>query len=255
MPDDLATVHIDGAVARIALNSPANHNALSHRLVADLYESFQRVAQTPSARVVVLTHEGPTFCAGADLKEVGQTADPSWPTFPQLIEQIWSFPKPVIARLAGPARAGGLGLAAAADLVVAEDDLTFALTEVRIGVVPAVISAILLPRMAPAAAHRLFVTGSRFDAQHAVSIGLIDKIATKGNLDIVVEEVVAELMLTAPGAFAATKRLVREYQDPAMHDRLAELGAQSANFFTSAEAAEGIAAFKEKRPPIWAQTR
>lgn len=252
MTDNLVTASIDNAVARIALSSPANRNALSRRLVAELHEALQHASQDDTVRVVVLTHDGPTFCAGADLKEVGSPVDPSLPTFPQLIELIWTFPKPVIARLGGPARAGGLGLAAAADIVIAEEDLTFALTEVRIGVVPAIISAVLLPRMAPAAAHRAFVTGAPFDAQFAAQIGLVDRVAPKGGLDSVVNDTINDLMLTAPSAFATTKKLVRDRQEPSICDRLAEMGALSETFFGSTEAAEGIAAFRDKRRPNWA---
>ncbi|WP_208722240.1 enoyl-CoA hydratase-related protein [Rhodococcus qingshengii] len=248
----LVDYQIKNGVARIALNSPRTRNALSREMVRQLHAAFTEAAKTPTVRVVVLTHKGSTFCAGADLTEVGQVsmANAS-PSYSQLIELIWTFPKPVVAMLAGPARAGGLGLAAAADLVVAEAGSTFALTEVRIGVVPAIISAVLLARMSPACAHRALVIGSSMTAEEAARTGLIDMAAPVDQLDSTVEEAVGEMMLAAPEAFAATKVLVRQHQAPGMTHRLTSLSALSESFFRSDEAAEGIAAFRERRRPNW----
>ena len=166
---------VEGGIATVTLDSPHNRNALSARLRSKLLEQLMAALSNESVRVVVLTHVGPVFCAGADLKEASSAVPPVGAEFTSILEAIWLSPKPVVARVAGPARAGGLGLVAACDIALPSQAATFALTEVRIGVVAAVISVTLLPRLLPRAAQELFLTGETFDAKRAVAVGLLNR--------------------------------------------------------------------------------
>ena len=161
--------------------------------------------------MIVLDHTGPVFCAGMDLKEAGSagSATDGVNEFPEILTQIWTSRKPVVAKLAGPARAGGVGIVAAADIAVAADDATFAFTEVRLGLVPAVISVTVLPRLLPRAAHELFLTGEKFDARRAVAIGLLNAAVPADRLDAEVGRYTGMLALGGPTALAATKDMLR----------------------------------------------
>lgn len=259
MTDDAAAelVHLTVAdgVATITLDSPANRNALSARLRRELLAHLTTAIADPAARVIVLTHTGPVFCAGMDLKESrGAGADDQGVNeFPTILSMIWDSPKPVVARLAGPARAGGVGLVAACDLAVAAEEATFGFSEVRIGVVPAVISVVVLPRLAARAAHELFLTGETFAAPRAAEIGLINASVPAADLDAAVARYTGMLRLGAPGALAATKDLLRGDRTAPMDDQFAAMIGLSARFFAGPEGQEGITAFAEKRPPNWAR--
>jgi methylglutaconyl-CoA hydratase len=248
-------VHRDVAdgVATVTLDSPRNRNALSAQVRRELQDHLDAAIADPAVRVIVLTHAGPVFCSGMDLRESrGATADAQGVNeFPRILRTILSSPTPVVARLAGPARAGGVGLVAACDLAVAVETATFAFTEVRIGVVPAVIAVTVLPRLLPRAAHELFLTGETFDAARAAAIGLVNAAVPAERLDAEVGRYVDLLRLGAPGALAATKALL---QSPLPDDPDAAFAAMlklSARHFASAEGQEGMAAFAEKRPPVW----
>jgi methylglutaconyl-CoA hydratase len=171
---ELVHLDVERGVATITLDSPNNRNALSAQLRQELAGHLDAALADEAARVIVLTHAGTVFCSGMDLKEASGGAA-AGQEFPRILESIWTSPKPVVARLAGPARAGGLGLVAAADIAVAADTVSFAFTEVRIGVVPAVISVTVLPRLQPRAANEMFLTGETFDAARAVQIGLLNR--------------------------------------------------------------------------------
>ncbi|HET7530228.1 MAG TPA: enoyl-CoA hydratase family protein [Mycobacteriales bacterium] len=245
-------VHLDVSrgTATITLDSPDNRNALSAQLRGELADHLATALGDDAVRVVVLTHTGKVFCSGMDLKEAtgGALAGQE---FPRILESIWTSPKPVVARLAGPARAGGLGLVAACDIAVAADTVTFALTEVRIGVVPAVISVTVLPRLLPRAANELFLTGETFDAQRAVAIGLLNSAVPAEQLDEEVRRYTAMLALGAPGALAATKTMLRAPRPGSMSEDLQQMLELSARHFASDEGREGMTAFLEKRPPAW----
>jgi methylglutaconyl-CoA hydratase len=242
-----------GRAAHLLLDSPSNRNALSAQLRSELYEALRQAGNDAAVRSIVLGHTGTVFCSGADLKEARSTAPASGaPTLPEILLEIWRSPKPVVAALSGVARAGGLGLVAACDIVIASDAISFACTEVRIGVVPAVISAVLLPRMSPAAVHQLFLTGLPFNAQWALQAGLVDLIAAPERLDSEVRRVTDAFALAAPGALAATKKLTRSQTAIAdLQTRLGDLEKLSAHYFDSEEGREGLAAFAEKRSPSW----
>jgi methylglutaconyl-CoA hydratase len=252
---------VSGGVATITLDSPHNRNALSHALITQLLVALETAAADPATRVVVLTHTGPAFCAGADLKEtVAAFQNGPSNTVPagrmgDVLAAIWAAPKPVIARVGGAARAGGLGIVAAADIAVCADDVTFAFTEVRIGVIPAVISATVLPRLAPRAAAELLLTGETFDARRAVEIGLVTAAVPAAELDQTVDGYVRALLRAAPGALAGTKELLRDPDTPALRARLAQLTELSVRYFTSDEGREGITALLGKRDPAWVQPR
>jgi methylglutaconyl-CoA hydratase len=252
---ELVHLEIDSGIATITLDSPRNRNALSAQLRGDLRGHLTAATKSDQVRVIVLTHTGTVFCSGMDLKESrGASADNQGVNdFPDTLRLIWNSPTPVIAKLAGPARAGGVGLVAACDFAVAASEATFAFSEVRIGVVPAVISVPLIPRVQPAALYELFLTGEAFDARRAADIGLITKAVPAEGLDAEVLRYASMLRLGAPGALAATKDLLRGPATSTMADDLAAMTALSAARFASEEGQEGIRAFVEKRKPSWAE--
>jgi methylglutaconyl-CoA hydratase len=239
-------------VATITLDSPANRNALSAALLTQLRGHLADAIGDDAARVIVLDHTGPVFCAGMDLKEArsGVTGSQG-ENFPALLEQLWTSPKPVVARLAGPARAGGVGIVAACDVAVAAETATFAFSEVRIGVVPAMISVTVLPRLAPRQAHELFLTGETFDAHRAERIGLINRAVPADRLDDEVARYCGMLALGGPGALAATKELLAGARAAGLREDFARMRALSERHFAGEEGREGMRAFAEKRPARW----
>lgn len=253
MTDELVHYARAGGVATITLDSPHNRNALSAQLRSELGERLTRAQQDSDVRVIVLDHTGPVFCAGMDLKEAkgADSSDQGVNEFPRILEQIWTSPKPVVAQLAGPARAGGIGIIAAADIAVAASEATFAFSEVRIGVVPAIISITVLPRLSARAAHELFLTGETFDATRAADIGLINSAVPAEQLTTEVTRFVDALAKGGPNALAATKELLREQQPAEMSEAFAAMTERSARFFASEEGQEGITAFAQKRQPSW----
>ena len=248
--DRVLQVSVATGVATLTLDSPANRNALSRAMRAQLRDALLEAIADDAVRAVVLDHTGRVFCSGMDLSEAagGGAQDQGVREFPELLEAIWSSPKPVIAVVRGPARAGGVGLLAACDVVVAATSATFAFSEVRLGIVPAVISAVVLPRMVPHVAHRLMLTGQVLDSEVAAAGGLVDLVVPEADVDGEVRAQLVHLTAGAPAALAETKRLLR-VRTPALHfDSLLEL---SARYFASEEGQEGIAAFREKRPARW----
>ncbi len=232
----------DGPRATITLDSPTRRNALSGALLADLHAALD-LAAADDVGVVVLGHTGPAFCAGADLSERRSGPADSTPLV-RAIERISELSVPVIAAVRGPVRAGGIGLMAACDLVVVAEPVTFAFTEVRIGVAPAIISVPLLARCGWSALAGPFLTGEPFDAAAAARMGLVTHVTD--DVDAAVERLCAGVLAGGPCAVAATKRLLR--RPGTMH----EMAALSESLFASTEAAEGMAAFLDKRAPAWA---
>ncbi|TVT50391.1 enoyl-CoA hydratase family protein [Amycolatopsis rhizosphaerae] len=253
MPDELVHYSVASGTATITLDSPHNRNALSSQLRRELRESLTKAQDDDAVRVIVLTHTGPVFCSGMDLKEArgAEAGNQGVNEFPGILEQLWNSPKPVVTRLAGPARAGGVGMVAASDIVVAAREATFAFSEVRIGVVPAVISLVVLPRIAPRAAQELFLTGEVFDAERAARIGLITAVTDGERLDDEVARYVRALVLGGPKALAATKELLAAPKPASPSAGFAAMNELSARFFASEEGQEGITAFAQKRRPAW----
>ncbi|MFF9096248.1 enoyl-CoA hydratase family protein [Streptomyces sp. NPDC014802] len=228
----------------LSLDSPDTRNALSAPLVTALADALTDSAKDPDVRAVVLTHTGTTFCAGADLR------DPPHPdALVDLLRQILHLRKPVVARITGHVRAGGLGLLAACDIAAASPEATFAFTEVRIGVAPAVISLPVIPRTDPRALARYYLTGERFDAIEAVRLGLLT--TTADDVDEALAPVLDGLRRSSPQALAETKRLLTARVLETFDRDAAGLTALSARLFSSAEAREGMTAFLEKRDPAW----
>lgn len=231
----------------LTLDSPANRNALSAPLVQELRTALAAEAATPATRAIVLTHTGTTFCAGADLKTPCAPAD-----FLSLLREIAELPLPVVARVTGHVRAGGLGLLGVCDIAAAGQESTYAFTETHLGVVPAVISAPLLPRLDPRAAARYFLTAEVFGAAEATRIGLLTLDAGDAeDLDKLLAPVLEGLLKAGPEALAATKRLVTAPVRAALERDGAALAELSARHFASAEAREGISARFERRAPSW----
>ncbi|MCF2525951.1 enoyl-CoA hydratase family protein [Yinghuangia soli] len=249
----LVSLSTDAAVATITLDSPKNRNALSAALMDELDAHLTAVAADEAVRAVVLTHTGPTFCAGADLSEAADGGmERGTVRLMGLLRQIVELPVPVLAHLRGNARAGGLGLVGACDLAVAPASTTFAFSEVRLGLAPAIISVTTLPRLDPRAASRYFLTGEEFDGAEAQRIGLLT-MAGDGieGADAAAAHLLGGLRLASRQGLTATKQLL----GAALAERVAAEGPaavrRSAELFASEEAAEGMRAFKERRPPRW----
>ncbi|MEV8448430.1 enoyl-CoA hydratase family protein [Streptomyces parvus] len=231
-------------IATLTLDSPANRNALSAALVGELRDALADCAGDDTVRAVVLTHRGSTFCAGADL-----TAPPDPEAFVGLMREIVALPKPVVARVTGHVRAGGLGLLAACDIAVAGEASSFALTESRLGLAPAVISLTLLPRVDRTAANRYYLTGERFDAAEAARIGLVTLAAE--DVEKGLAPVLDGLRRASPQGLAASKELVTATVLRSFDQYAEDLIARSAALFASDEAREGMTAFLERRDPAW----
>ncbi len=251
---ELVRTATDAGVTTVTLDSPANRNALSTPLMRELLDALGAALTDPAVRVVVLSHTGPVFCSGVDLKETAEargTGRVPAEMLADVLAALWEFPKPVVARVGGPARAGGLGLIAAADIAVCADTASFAFSEVRLGVIPAVISATVLPRLAPRAAAELYLTGEVFDGSRAAEIGLVTAAVPAEAVDGAVDTYCQSLVRGGPLALAGTKQLLRRTPASSVRADLAELSERSAGYFRSPEGREGVAAFREKRPPAW----
>ncbi len=246
MPSNLHTER-DGDVLRITMARPDRRNAFDAALISELAEAFVGVGR---ARAVVLAGEGPSFSAGADIDWMRSTVDLSYEeneaeanALRAMLEAIDGCPAPVVARVQGHALGGGAGLVAAADIAIAAPDAVFAFSEVKLGIIPAVISPFAVAKIGGGAARRYYVTGERFDAETALRIGLVHGVAD--DLDAEVDNVVRELFSAGPQAARWAKRLVRERPD----------GPETARWIaerrTSEEGQEGLRAFLEKRPAGW----
>jgi len=249
-------VHRDvgNQIATIMLDSPENRNALSRTLVGELTSSLTAAGQDRGVRAVVLTHTGRVFCSGADLSEAGGgSIEEGTAAITGLLTTIVELDKPVIARITGHVRAGGMGIVGACDLAVATETASFAFTEVRIGLTPAIISLTTLDLMQPRAAARYYLTGETFDATAAAEAGLITVAASSGSVDDVIAELAEQIRETSPQGAAETKRLLAGPRRQRLAADSADLAALSARLFASDEAQEGIHAFLERRQPAWRQ--
>ncbi len=242
--------------AWIRLNCPENRNALSTKLLGELSRHLQAAMEDPGVRAVVLTGSGSVFCAGADLKSRGSgIADGgSDHAFVEILKRMREGPKPVICAVNGHAFGGGIGLIAAADIAIAACSANFAFSEVRLGVIPAIISVVVLPKLGEHQAMRLFLTGKRFSAAEAMEYGLLHRVVEERDLESAVRAEIDAISRGAPNAVAAAKRLVREIPRLAPDDAYASAAEKIAELFASPEAAEGLAAFVQKRPPSWVET-
>jgi methylglutaconyl-CoA hydratase len=257
----LVAVSRQAEVLRVALDRPDVRNALSSELAAELGAAFGAVAREPGVRVVILEGRGRDFCAGADLrdmKRMGEAAPEENRAdamrLAAAFRAIWSCPRPVVARVTGNVLGGGIGLVAACDVAIVSTDATFAFREVRLGILPAVISPYVVRRIGAGAARRLFLTGESFGAEEAVALGLCARSVDPDDLDAVVGRTVDELLQGSPDAQSRIKRLL----DAVSGASLDEAAALAAGFIADARASdegrEGLRAFLEKRRPAWAKT-
>jgi len=236
--------HTERGVAVLTLDSPGNRNALSAELIAELGTALDEAGGDAGVRAVMLTHTGSAFCAGADLKATGVGKGPR--LLVDLMRQIAVLPKPVVARVDGHVRAGGLGLLAACDISVATHAASFAFTESRLGLAPAVASIPVLVRADRRAAARWIITGERFDTAEAVRMGLVT------DWDDALHDILAGLRAASPQGLAASKALTTAAFRERLDADAEALCQESARLFTSDDAAEGVRALLERRDPPWA---
>ena len=243
---------LSSGVLTVTLADEANRNALGARLVGELVAALDDADADPAVRVVVLTNRGSVFCAGADLSErASDGARAAAPSPQALFGRFARSSKPYVGRIAGHCVAGGMGLAAAMDISIADENAKFGFTEVRVGVAPAVISVVCLPKLRPADARAAFLRGSRFSAAEAAAMGLVNAAVPADRLDDEVDAVVTDLLAGGPGAIAAAKRLLAEVPGAPVDEAFRWTGELSAQLFATDEAREGMRAFLEKRPAAW----
>lgn len=237
-------------VTTLTLDDQDNRNALGPDLIEQLMAAIDAADADPKVRAIVLTNAGSVFCAGANLKTANSGREGA-PSGLDLFTRFRKSPKPFVGKINGHCVAGGMGLAAAMDLAVAIDTAKFGFTEVRIGVAPAMISVLCLPKMRPADAAAAFLRGNRFLAPEAARLGLINEAVPPEEIDSAVEAIVEDLRLAGPNALAATKSLLTNVPGMSLDDAFAWTSELSADLFRQDEAREGMTAFREKRPPAW----
>ena len=245
---------IKNGAAWITLDRPENRNALSAVLVAELYEHLVASNENPDVRCIVITGTDPAFCAGADLKSPpGSTIDGGKRSvpYPEVLTTIVNSDKPVIAAVNGAAFAGGLGMVGASDIVIVAEEITCSFSEVRIGVIPAVISVVCLPKLGTHHGMKLFLTGERFDGKQAVEMGLAHRAVPRDQLYDAVQEEIDMINLGGPNAVVQCKKLVRRKSKATLAEDFAECSEWSVEMFQSEEGGEGMAAFREKRKASW----
>jgi methylglutaconyl-CoA hydratase len=247
------------SVARVWLNRPDVRNAFNDAVIAELTQAFQSLGAETGLRAIVLGGRGKAFCAGADLTWMRAMADYTWEQnradAAQLADMLWtiySCPLPVIGRIHGDCYAGGVGLAAVCDVLVAAERATFCLSEARLGLVPATISPYVVRALGEQAARRYFISAERFDAATALRLGLVHEVCSDEALDARLDEIVAAIVANGPAAVQACKRLVKDVASTPISEALrAETARLIADIRASDEGREGVQAFLNKRAPNW----
>ncbi len=251
---------IDGPIAILTLNRPDKHNAFDDALIAELTQHLKALDQLVEVRVVVMSAAGKSFSAGADLNwmkhvatysEAENTRDAI--ALGELMHTLHSLSKPTIARVQGAAYGGGVGLIACCDIAVGTHDAAFALSEVRLGLIPAVISPYVIAAIGERAAHRYFLTGERFDAGEGFRLGLLSELAnSEEDMDLKIEEIIAAILAGGPDAIGEAKRLIDAVANQPLSNALVvDTAARIARVRVSAEGQEGLRAFLDKRKPAW----
>ncbi|QIM54130.1 enoyl-CoA hydratase/isomerase family protein [Hydrogenophaga crocea] len=259
MSDVIELTRPSAHVARVWLNRPEVRNAFNDEVIAALTRTFEALAQDPDLRVVVLGAHGKAFCAGADLHWMKAMAGYSWEEnradAQRLADMLWTLdqcPVPIVGRIQGDCYAGGMGLAAVCDVLVAVEGATFCLSEARLGLLPATISPYVVRAMGAQSARRYMVTAERFGAAQAHALGMVHELATPDTLDARVDELVATLVANGPAAVRACKALVRDVAgQPITAELRGETARRIADIRASEEGREGLASFLNKRPPHW----
>jgi methylglutaconyl-CoA hydratase len=250
----------DRGVTTLTLNRPDKHNALSGAMIGELTEVAARLGRDPAVRVVVLTGQGKSFCAGGDLEwmKAQMAADAASRArearrLAEMLGALNALPKPLIGRVQGQAFGGGIGMISVCDVAVGVRGARFGLTETRLGLIPATVGPYVAARLGEAAARRVFMSARLFDADEAVRLGLLAGAVTPEDLDAAVEAEVAPYLATAPGAVAAAKRLLRRLGPPIDEAVIAETIEALVACWESPEGQEGVTAFFERRKPRWAE--
>jgi len=246
-------------VATLTLNRPEKHNAFDDRMITDLLQALDNIGKDKSVRVLVLRAAGKSFCAGADLDWIRRMADYDFAQnladarrLAQLMYRLNRLHKPVIARVQGASYGGGVGLIACCDIAIASDNAIFSLSEVRLGLIPSVISPYLIAAIGSRAARRYFLSGECFDAARALQLSLVHEVVEPESLDARLEQCIDALLNSGPSAQAAAKELIEQVQGRAIDESLIEETARRiAEVRASDEAREGLTAFLEKRKPDW----
>ena len=252
-------IRIEGPVARVYLNRPEVRNAFNDGVIDELSAAFQRLGADPTLRAIVLGGHGKAFCAGADLSWMKAMAGYSWEEnradasrLAQMLWTLYSCPLPVVGRLHGDCYAGGMGLAAVCDVLVAVEGMNFCLSEARLGLLPATIGPYVVKALGEQASRRYFVTAERFDAARAHALGFVHEVVAPDALDAKVDEIVALLVANGPAAVKACKQLVKDVSartpDAALREDTAR---RIADIRASDEGREGVLAFLGKRDPTW----
>ena len=261
MPESLKVTR-SGPLATVTMNRPDSHNALNAALIEELTRCFEEISDDAQVRVVILAGEGPSFCAGADIGYMRETARLSYEEnledARRLAMMYWTIdecPKPVVAKVQGAAMGGGAGLLAVADVVVADSEAQFAFSEIKLGIAPATISPVVVRKIGVSHARSLFLTGERFSAQRAREIGLVHRVASKDGLGEVVEEKLEELLEGGPVAQATLKGLLSRLETTEPMEAPGLTARVISELRTGEEGQEGLAAFLEKRDPRWRSER
>lgn len=262
MPASYETIRVveEGKVVRFVLNRPEVRNAFNSRMIEDLRSALGDVERNRGLRVLILTGEGKSFCAGADLNWMREVIKYSYEqnlneslAIADFLYRLYSLPVPTIARVNGPAIGGGTGFLSACDIAVASEEAVFGLSEVKIGLVPAAISPYVLRRIGESRAREYFLTGERFDAARALELGLVNRVAPAGKLDEAVGGVVKLLLGSGPEALAKCKELIQRTPQLGFEEVKDYTARMIAGLRVSAEGQEGMASFLEKRKPRWAE--
>jgi methylglutaconyl-CoA hydratase len=256
---DTLDIQINGPVARVFLNRPELRNAFNDGVIAELAAAFTQLGQDTALRAVVLGGHGKAFCAGADLSWMRAMADYTWEhnradaeALAQMLWTMWSCPLPVVGRVHGDCYAGGVGLAAVCDVLVAAEGVQFCLSEAKLGLLPATIAPYVIKALGEQASRRYFVTAERFDAQRARQLGFVHECVPADALDATVDQIVATLVANGPAAVKACKQLVQDVAGRAITAELrAETARRIADIRASTEGREGVQAFLNKREPAW----
>ncbi len=260
-PMQYETLELDKlhGVAIVWMNRPQVRNAFNETMIAELTAAFRALDKDPAVRAVVLAGHGPAFCAGADLNWMKKMAGFSFEENQRdamglagMLHTLHTLSKPTLARVHGPAFAGGMGLLAACDIAVASQDAEFCLSEVKLGLIPATISPYVLAAMGERAAQRYFLTAERFSAAEAYRIGLVQELTLPGELDATINELLGHLVQAGPVSLAATKDLMRAVAHSPLDAKLiVDTATRIAKARASDEGKEGVRSFLEKRKPAW----
>ncbi|UCH90281.1 MAG: enoyl-CoA hydratase/isomerase family protein [Thermoplasmata archaeon] len=254
----LSLTQTDNKITTVTLNKPEIHNAFNDTLIAELSECFIKLGEDEDTRLIILTGSGKSFCAGADINWMKAMIDYSHEqnisdsqNLAEMFKIIDECPKPVIGRINGSAFGGGVGLVAVCDVAIAAEDAKFSFSEVKLGIIPAVVSPYVIARIGPGHARKLFITGERFDANTALNIGLIHGLVPEAGLDEDVGAVAETILANGPAAMHQVKKLIAKWLDMDSESYREFTVDKIAKLRTSPEGQEGLKAFLEKRKPEW----